>query len=166
MARASAAWSRSRDHPDRAKRPRSPAIILATMSERAPASAYGQDLTWQPEMPRLRVTWLVITWAVGAAAVGAAAWLLPGMALERSGAAFMVAALVAILNAIVPPVLAALRLPFMVGLGFILLLIADALVLRLAADALPHAIRIDSFGDALLAALVISAVSLCLQVIL
>jgi uncharacterized membrane protein YvlD (DUF360 family) len=135
------------------------------MSERVPASAYGQELTWQPEVPRLRVTRLVVAWVVNAAAVGAAAWILPGMALEESGAAFLVAALVAILNAIVPPVLAALRLPFMVAFGFILLLLADALVLRLAADALPDAIRIASFGDALLAALVISAVSLCLQVI-
>ena len=171
MARVSAAWSRSRDHPDRAKRPQSATIIVATMIERDrapvdPASAYGQELTWHPEIPRLHVQWLVITWVVGAASVGAAAWLLPGMALERSGAAFLVAALVAILNAIVPPVLAALRLPYMVGLGFILLLLADALVLRLAAEALPDEIHIASFGDALLAALVISAVSLCLQVII
>src|SRR5919107_133915 len=36
----------------------------------------------------------------------------------------------------------------------------------LAADALPHAIRVDSYGDAFLAALVMSAVSLCLQVVL
>ena len=65
-----------------------------------------------------------------------------------------------------PPVLAALRLPFMVGLGFILVLVADALALQLAADALPDDIHIDSFGDAFLAALVIAAVSMALQVIL
>jgi uncharacterized membrane protein YvlD (DUF360 family) len=135
------------------------------MSDRVPASAYGQELTWQPEVPRVRVTRLVLAWAVNAASVGAAAWLLPGMELKDPAGAFLVAALVAILNAIVPPVLAALRLPFMVALGFILVLLADALLLRLAADAIPEAIRVDSFGDAFLAALVISAVSLCLQVI-
>ena len=36
-----------------------------------------------------------------------------------------------------PPVLAALRLPFMVGVGFLLVLVADAFLLMLAADALP-----------------------------
>src|SRR3954465_4582707 len=138
--------------------------MLGAMIERAPS--YGEVVTWHPEKPRLRPTRLVVGWVVSAASVAVAAWLLPGVDLESSAAAFPVAAAVAVLNAILPPVLAALRLPFMVGLGFILILIADAAVLRLAAHALPHAIRIDSFGDALLAALVISAVSLCLQVIL
>src|SRR3954468_14847885 len=137
--------------------------MLGPMIERAPA--YGEVVTWHPEKPRLRPMRLVLGWVVSAASVAVAAWLLPGVDLESSAAAFAVAAAVAVLNAILPPVLAALRLPFMVGLGFILILLADALVLQLAADSLPHDIHIASFGDALLAALVMAAVSTALQVV-
>ena len=59
-----------------------------------------------------------------------------------------------------PPMLAALRLPFMVAIGFLLVLLADAWLLLLAAELLPDDIRVDGFGDALLAALVIAAVSI------
>src|SRR5207247_10983808 len=63
------------------------------------------------------------------------------------------------------PIVAALRLPFTLLLGFLLVLVIDAVALRIAADALPDHISVDSFGDALLAALVIAAVSMVLQVI-
>jgi uncharacterized membrane protein YvlD (DUF360 family) len=127
---------------------------------------YGEHPIWQPERPRLRPVRLLLAWAVSAAAVAVAAWLLPGMALERTGAAFAVAAAIAVLNAVLPPVLAALRLPFTIALGFLLVLAADALVLELAADALPDHLRVDGFGAALLAALAISAVATALQVVL
>jgi uncharacterized membrane protein YvlD (DUF360 family) len=130
------------------------------------APAYGEVVRWQPERPRLRIGRLVLGWIVAAASVEVASWLLPGVALEGTAAAFIVAALVAVLNAVLPPVLASLRLPFMVAFGFILVLLADAVVLSVAADALPDDIHIDGFGDALAAALVIAAVSLCLQVVL
>ena len=132
----------------------------------AQPSTYGQPVTWQPATPRLRLTRVVVGWTVAAASIAAAAWLLPGVALERSGAAFIAAAAIAVLNAVLPPVIAALRLPYTVAAGFLLVLAADAALLLLAADVLPDAIRVDSFGDALLAALVMSAVSLCLQVAL
>src|SRR5262245_56169071 len=127
---------------------------------------YGQAVEWRPEKPRLRPVRLLGAWVVGAAAVAIAAWLLPGVALERTGAAFLVALLVAVINAVLPPVVAALRLPFTVGLGFILVLLVDALALQLAAEVLPDDIHVDSFGDAFLAALVMAAVSIALQVIL
>ena len=129
-------------------------------------STYGEPVTWQPATPRLRAGRLLLGWALAAASVAAAAWLLPGVALERSGAAFVAAAAIAVLNAVLPPVIAALRLPYTVAAGFVLVLAADALLLLLAADALPDSIRVDTFGDALLAALVMSAVSLCLQVVI
>ena len=126
---------------------------------------YGDEPSWRPDKPRVRVGRVLLAWVVAAASVAAAAWLLPGMALERSGAAFAVAAAVAVLNAVLPPLLAALRLPFMLAAGFLLILVADALLLQLAADLLPDDVRVDGFGDALLAALTISAVSTFLQVI-
>jgi uncharacterized membrane protein YvlD (DUF360 family) len=128
--------------------------------------AYGEALEWHPEKPRLRPLRLVLGWLVSAASIAVAAWLLPGVALDQTGAAFVVALLVAVLNALLPPLIAALRLPFTVGLGFILILLANALALQLAADALPDDIHIGSFGDAFLAALVMAAVSIALQVIL
>ena len=127
---------------------------------------YGEAVRWEATSPRIRPLRLVVGWAVAAAALWVAAAVLPGVELENTGAAFIAAALVAILNALVPPVIAALRLPLTLLLGFVLVLLADALLLRLAADALPDHIRVDSFGDALLAALIMSAVSMVLQVIL
>src|SRR5215211_6447914 len=132
----------------------------------AEAQRYGEGVSWQPQRPRLHPGRLLLAWAVGAASVAVAAWLLPGVALERSGAALSAAAAVAVLNAVLPPLLAALRLPFMVAIGFVLVLLADALLLQLASELLPDEIRVDGFGDALLAALVMAAVSLVLQVVL
>jgi uncharacterized membrane protein YvlD (DUF360 family) len=133
---------------------------------RSVETGYGEHPAWHAARPRLRVGRLLLAWVVSAAAVAVAAWLLPGMALERSGAAFSVAAAVALLNALLPPVLAALRLPFMVAAGFLLVLAVDALVLQLAADALPDHLRIDGFGVALVAAVTISAVAMALHVVL
>src|SRR5207344_1816150 len=129
------------------------------------AAAYGEQVSWQPATPRLRPLRLLISWIVAAASIWVAAAVVPGVGLEQTGAAFVVAALVAVLNAVLPPVLAALRLPFMLIAGFLLVLFADALVLVIAHEVLPDDIHVDSFGDAFLAALVIAAVSVVLQAI-
>ena len=130
------------------------------------ATPYGEQVRWEPATPRLGVLRTLVSWAVAAASVWAAAAIVPGVALEQTGAAFLVAAVLAVLNAVLPPVLAALRLPFMLLTGFVAVLVADALVLVLAHELLPDDIRVDSFGDGLLAAVLISAVGLVLQVIL
>ena len=127
---------------------------------------YGEPVTWQPQTPRLGVLRLLVSWVVAAAAVWVTAQILPGFGLDRTAAAFVVAAAVAVLNALLPPVIAALRLPLMLAAGFLLVLLADAAVLRLAADLLPDDVRVDSFADALLAALLISAVTMTLQALL
>src|SRR5215217_346952 len=123
-------------------------------------------MSWEPAKVEIRPLRLLVSWVTAAAAVALAAAILPGFALEQSGAAFAVAAAIALLNAVVPPVLAALRLPFMLVAGFLLVLAADALLLQLAGDLLADDVRVDSFGDALFAALMISAVGLVLQTIL
>jgi uncharacterized membrane protein YvlD (DUF360 family) len=137
--------------------------------DRAPADPnvpYGATLAWEPQMPRLRPLRLAVAWAVSAASIAVAAWILPGVALHSTGAAFVTAAVIAILNAVLPPLLAALRLPYMIAAGFLLILFADALLLLGAARALPDDIRVDTFGDALLASIIIAGVGLCLTVIL
>jgi uncharacterized membrane protein YvlD (DUF360 family) len=130
------------------------------------AAPYGEQVSWQPATPRLRPLRLVISWIVAAASIWVAAAVVPGVGLEQTGAAFVVAALIAILNALLPPVLAALRLPFMLVAGFLLVLLADALLLVIAHEVVPDDIHVGSFGDALLAALVMAAVSVVLQAIL
>ena len=81
-----------------------------------------------------------------------AAAILPGVGIDDFWGAMLVAAIVAALNAVIPPVLAALRLPLTLVLGFLLVLVADAVILRVAADVTDGVLRVDSFGWALLAA--------------
>jgi uncharacterized membrane protein YvlD (DUF360 family) len=131
-----------------------------------PAPEYGQDTAWQPAKPRLNPVRLFVAWAVAAASVYVASWLVPGFDLERPGAAFVVAAAVAVFNAVLPPLVAALRLPYTLALGFLLVLAVDALALVLADALLPRFGEVAGFADALLAALVMSAVSMVIQVLL
>ena len=120
---------------------------------------------WRPERPRLRPTRLVVSWLLGALALLVAGWLVPGVSITGFGGAVLVAALIGVLNALLPPVIAALRVPYTVGLSFILILLLDALLLELAAEIAPEAIRIDHFGWALLTALLAAAVGMVLEVI-
>ena len=121
---------------------------------------------WQAEQPRWRLFPLVVSWLAAAAAFMVAAGILPGVYVDGFLGALLVAAVVAVLNAVIPPVLAALRLPATLVLGFLLVLFADAGIL-LATDALTDGIlRVDSFGWALLASLVVAAVSVVLAVLL
>ncbi len=128
--------------------------------------AYGQSMTWEPERPRWRAFPLLVTWLSLGVAVMAAAGILPGVSIDDFWGAMLVAAIIALLNAVIPPVLAALRLPFTLVLGFVLVLLADAVILRVAADVTDGVLRVDSFGWALLAALVVAAVSVVLAVVL
>ncbi|HEY6781153.1 MAG TPA: phage holin family protein, partial [Thermoleophilaceae bacterium] len=130
------------------------------------AAAYGQQPRWEPVPPRLRPGRLLLAWVVSALAIGAAAWMVPGVELRSALGALVVAAFVGIVNAILPPLLAALRLPFTLVLGFLLVLAADAGALLLAHELLPDDIRVDSFGAALATALVVAAVTTVLQVLL
>ena len=114
----------------------------------------------------MSVVRLLIAWIVAAASVYVAAAIVPGFTLDEVGSAFVVAAVVAVFNAILPPVVAALRLPAMLVVGFLLVLAVDALALMLADDLLPRFGQVDSFWSALAAALVMAAVSMVLQVFL
>src|SRR6476661_6438378 len=106
-----------------------------------------------------------IAMALTAASLWVAAAILPGVDIVGVGGALAVAVVVAILNALLPPVLAALRLPFMLALGFVLVLVLNALLLEFASRVLDNTFAVDSFGWALLGALVVAAVSVALEVI-
>jgi uncharacterized membrane protein YvlD (DUF360 family) len=126
---------------------------------------YGESVTWQPERPRFKPLRLLVSWLLTAAALWIAAAILPGLDIEGTGGALAVAAVVAALNAVLPPLIAALRLPFMLALGFLLVLALNAFALKLASDALDNTFLVDNFGWALLAALVVAAVSMVLEVV-
>src|SRR5205807_9611569 len=115
--------------------------------------SYGVVAQWEPETPKLRPFRLVLAWIVAAISIEVAAAIVPGVALDHTGAAFLGAAVVAIINAILPPLLAALRLPLAILSGFVAVLFADAAALKLAAAIAPSHIQVSTWGDALLAAL-------------
>jgi uncharacterized membrane protein YvlD (DUF360 family) len=121
---------------------------------------------WKPSRPRIRPLHFVVAWLVSAFALLVAARILPGAAVNDFGGALAAAAAIAVLNAIVPPILAALRLPLMLLTGLVLILVADALML-LAADSITgHDLEIDSFWSALGVAFVASAVTVVLDIVL
>ena len=134
------------------------------LSDTGPAR-YGEDLTWQPAKLRPSLVRFVLGWILAAAAVAVSIWIAPGASIDGPAGAFLVAAMVGVLNAVLPPILAALRLPFMLVTGFLLVLAADAAVLMITAEIIPSDIHIGDFGDALVASLLIAAVSIVLQVI-
>jgi uncharacterized membrane protein YvlD (DUF360 family) len=131
-----------------------------------PGPTYGQSSRWKPERPRLRLFPVLLSLLGTGVALMVAAGVLPGVHIDSFWGALVVAAIVAALNAIIPPLLAALRLPLTLVLGFLLVLIADAAIL-LIADALTDGVlRVDNFGWALLASLVVAAVSVVIAVLL
>jgi uncharacterized membrane protein YvlD (DUF360 family) len=131
----------------------------------ASASTYGEKPVWAPMRPRIRPLRIVVSWVFVTVSLLVAAWIVPGAHVNSWAGAFVAAAVIAVLNALLPPLIAALRLPLQLVTGLVLVLILDALML-LAADRVTGGdLKIDSFGSALLVALIASAVSIVLEVI-
>jgi len=127
---------------------------------------YGERVVWEPARPCLNPIRLLVAWLVSAAALLVAAWIVPGVSVNGFGGAVVAALIIGILNAIIPPLIAALRIPFMALLGFLIVLLVDAALLQLASEIRPEAISVDDFGWALLAALIASAVMVVLEILL
>jgi uncharacterized membrane protein YvlD (DUF360 family) len=128
-------------------------------------ATFGRRLEWQPQAPKLRLSRVIIAWLISAVALITAAEILPGASVEGFWGALLVAAVVGVLNAVIPPLIAALRLPFMLVLGFLLVLCVNAAILLLADSLTDGAIQLDGFWAALSVALVASAVSVVIQVV-
>ena len=112
-------------------------------------TSYGEKPVWAPTRPRIRPIRLVVAWVLVTASLLVAAWIVPGAHVKNFGGAFLAAAVIAVLNAILPPLIAALRLPLMLVSGLLLVLVLDALML-LAADWITDGdLSIDSFWSAL-----------------
>jgi uncharacterized membrane protein YvlD (DUF360 family) len=125
----------------------------------------GADTIWQPESLRFRPLRLLLAWFVASVALLVAAAIVPHVSVEGFLGAVVVSALIGILNAILPPILAAIRLPLMLVTGFLVILVLDALMLRAASEIAPGAIQVSSFWWALLTALVSATVTILLDVL-
>lgn len=126
-----------------------------------PAWRAGHD-----ERLPIRPLRLVVSWLVSAAALLVAAYIVPHVTVGGFLGALVAAVLIAVLNALLPPVIAALRLPFALIAGLLLVLVLDAVMLRIVSAVRPEAIRVESLGWALLTALIASAVTIALDVVL
>ena len=109
---------------------------------------------------------LLVGWALAAAGLLTAALLLPGLRVDGILGAFLVVAVIGILNALAVPVVAQIRLPFTVLSGFLVVLVLDAAVLWIAAGAVGNSIVVDTFGWALAGALAAAAATLVFQIAL
>jgi uncharacterized membrane protein YvlD (DUF360 family)/predicted AlkP superfamily pyrophosphatase or phosphodiesterase len=105
----------------------------------------------------------VLAWLLGAVALLVATKLVPGASDSTFQAALVTAALIAVLNALLPPLVAALRIPFTALLGFFLVLFVDAGMLLLAGR-VSSGMSIDSFWSALGVAVAAAAVGVVLSV--
>jgi uncharacterized membrane protein YvlD (DUF360 family) len=129
-------------------------------------AGFGDAPQWRPQRPKVRPVRLLVQWATSAAALYLAALIVPGVAVEGALGALLAAALIAVLNAVLPPLIAALRLPYMLAVGFLLVLFLDAWMVVLAADISDNTFEVDAFYWAFLTALVASAVTVALEVVL
>jgi uncharacterized membrane protein YvlD (DUF360 family) len=118
---------------------------------------------WQAARPKLSPVRVVLGVILSMIATLLAAWILPGFDVHGAVGAFLLVVVIALLNAIVPPVIAALRVPYTVVFGFLTCLILDAAIVWAAGRALSD-VDVDGFGDALLASILISALTMLLQV--
>ena len=132
----------------------------------AAAVDYGHKPRRADVRPRLRPTRLLFSWVVGAAAVYIAAAILPRFQVGGFWAALVAALVIALLTAILPPLVAAIKLPYTVASTFLLVLVVDSLILRLADRLTDGAIVVEGFLAAFFAALVISAATTALDVML
>jgi putative membrane protein len=119
----------------------------------------------------------IVVWVVGnALALGAAAWLVPGIEFtgstktsDRILQVLAVGAVFGVINAFVKPAVKVLSFPFIILSLGLLLVVINALMLlltsRIASD-LSLNFHVDTFGDAVLGALVISVAGLVIESVL
>jgi uncharacterized membrane protein YvlD (DUF360 family) len=127
---------------------------------------FGQMPKWAPAVPKIRVSRLLVAWLASAVSLLVAAQIVPDASIRNFGGALAAAAAIAVLNALFPPLLAALRLPWMLPVAFLLTIGLDVLML-LAADRITDGdLTIGSAWAALGVALVAAAVGVILEVLL
>lgn len=105
---------------------------------------------------------LLLRWTASAMAIAIIAWLLPGISVDSFWTAMWVAAVLALLNIFVKPVLIILTIPVTIlTLGLFILVINAVIILM--ASSLVSGFRVDSFWWALLFSLLNSLVNALLN---
>lgn len=107
---------------------------------------------WGP-MGRFLLHWVVI-----AVALGVTCWILPGVHVDSPLALAVAAVVLGFVNAVVRPVLVLLTLPITVLTLGLFYLVVNGFAFALAAAVVPG-FAVDSFGWAILGALVLGVVS-------
>ena len=138
-------------------------MTLARDAPRPPT--YGAPVKWEPATPRLGLVRTIVSWVVAAASVAVAAWLVPGVALEAAGAAFRSPRSS---PSSTPCCRRSSRRSGSRSCSRWASCSCSSPTRSCYARrrVLPDDIRVDSFGHALLASLIISAASVVLQTIL
>ena len=98
---------------------------------------------------------ILLKWILSAVAVLIAAYILPGVTVTSFWSALIVAAILAILNAILRPILVVLTIPITIVTLGLFLLVINALIILLT-DALIDGFEVSNFWWALLFSLLLS----------
>ncbi len=102
---------------------------------------------------------LIISWIVITVAILLAAYILPGVYVRSIGAAIVAAAVLGLLNVLVKPILEFLGFPLTLITFGLFLLVINGIVFHLTAR-LVSGLHVRSFGWSILAAIVISVVTI------
>jgi putative membrane protein len=115
---------------------------------------------------------LLIRWAINALALFAAAWIVPGIVIDDGGGWLVYAAMaiiLSLLNALVRPLLKLLTCPLILLTLGLFTLVIDAITLllasRIATDVFGVGFFVDGFWPALLGAIIVSLVSVVLNIL-
>lgn len=92
-----------------------------------------------------------------------AAYVLPGVHIDSVVAAIVTAAVIALLNTFIRPILIVITLPFTIFSMGLFLIIINALII-LMASALVNSFHVDSFWSALLFSLLLTAINYLLEI--
>lgn len=105
---------------------------------------------------------ILISWVLSTGVILLTAYVLPGIAVESLASAFIAAAVLGILNALVKPILFVLTLPItLLTLGLFLLVLNGIMIW--ITSALVPGFKVQSFGWAVIASVIISIISFILQ---
>ena len=105
---------------------------------------------------------LIAVWFVGALALWIVAKIIPGVEVGGFGSALIAAAMIAIVNAVIGPVLRFISFPITFLTLGLFLLVVNAILLKLAAILTPG-FRVRGFIPALVGALLLTIISTVLR---
>ena len=108
------------------------------------------------------------SWVINTLAVFAAVYIVPGIHLDKSSsllAPFIASLVLGILNAFIRPILMFLALPLLIFTLGLFTLVINALLLYFVGFLLAPAFQVDGFSAAFLGAIIISIVSVTLNIL-